>query len=74
MEQVVAPTCGIPVAGIVLATTVDKPPALCTTVTTGSGKSELLRSLVAGMAANVDPDHLTFVRRAPSLRLGLRLR
>jgi S-DNA-T family DNA segregation ATPase FtsK/SpoIIIE len=29
--------------------------------TTGSGKSELLRSLVAGLAANVDPDHLTFV-------------
>ncbi|MBA2498054.1 MAG: FHA domain-containing protein, partial [Acidimicrobiia bacterium] len=29
--------------------------------TTGSGKSELLRSLVAGMAARVDPDHLVFV-------------
>jgi len=29
--------------------------------TTGSGKSELLRSLVAGLATNVDPDHLTFV-------------
>lgn len=29
--------------------------------TTGSGKSELLRSLVAGLAASVDPDHLTFV-------------
>jgi len=29
--------------------------------TTGSGKSEFLRSLVAGLAANVDPDHLTFV-------------
>ena len=29
--------------------------------TTGSGKSELLRSLVAGMAARTDPDHLTFV-------------
>lgn len=29
--------------------------------TTGSGKSELLRSLVAGMAANVSPAHLTFV-------------
>ena len=29
--------------------------------TTGSGKSELLRSLVAGLAARVDPDHLTFV-------------
>ncbi|MEY2434259.1 MAG: segregation ATPase FtsK/SpoIIIE, family, partial [Acidimicrobiaceae bacterium] len=29
--------------------------------TTGSGKSELLRSLVAGMAARVDPEHLVFV-------------
>ncbi len=29
--------------------------------TTGSGKSELLRTLVAGLAATVDPDHLTFV-------------
>ena len=29
--------------------------------TTGSGKSELLRSLVAGLAARVDPQHLTFI-------------
>src|ERR671919_319375 len=29
--------------------------------TTGAGKSELLRSLVAGLAVSVDPDHLTFV-------------
>lgn len=29
--------------------------------TTGSGKSEFLRTLVAGLAARVDPDHLTFV-------------
>ena len=29
--------------------------------TTGAGKSELLRTLVAGLAASVDPDHLTFV-------------
>ena len=29
--------------------------------TTGSGKSELLRSLVAGMAAAASPQHLTFV-------------
>ena len=29
--------------------------------TTGSGKSELLRSLVAGLAAGTDPDHLVFV-------------
>ena len=29
--------------------------------TTGPGKSELLRTLVAGLAASVDPDHLTFV-------------
>ncbi|MEO5724821.1 MAG: FtsK/SpoIIIE domain-containing protein, partial [Ilumatobacteraceae bacterium] len=29
--------------------------------TTGSGKSELLRSLVAGMAVGSSPDHLTFV-------------
>ncbi len=29
--------------------------------TTGAGKSELLRSLVAGLAARVDPEHLTFV-------------
>jgi DNA segregation ATPase FtsK/SpoIIIE, S-DNA-T family len=29
--------------------------------TTGSGKSELLRSMVAGMAARTDPDHLVFV-------------
>ncbi|HKE77113.1 MAG TPA: FtsK/SpoIIIE domain-containing protein [Acidimicrobiales bacterium] len=29
--------------------------------TTGAGKSELLRTMVAGLAANVDPDHLTFV-------------
>lgn len=29
--------------------------------TTGSGKSELLRSLVAALATNVDPDHLVFV-------------
>lgn len=29
--------------------------------TTGSGKSELLRSLVAGLAARVSPDELTFI-------------
>jgi DNA segregation ATPase FtsK/SpoIIIE, S-DNA-T family len=29
--------------------------------TTGSGKSELLRSFIAGMAARVGPDHLVFV-------------
>ncbi|SDU78575.1 DNA segregation ATPase FtsK/SpoIIIE, S-DNA-T family [Arcanobacterium phocae] len=29
--------------------------------TTGSGKSELLRSLVAGLAAKIDPEHLTFI-------------
>ncbi|MFC5370040.1 FtsK/SpoIIIE domain-containing protein [Arcanobacterium bovis] len=29
--------------------------------TTGSGKSEFLRSLVAGLAAQVDPEHLTFI-------------
>lgn len=29
--------------------------------TTGSGKSELLRSLVAGLALSADPDHLAFV-------------
>lgn len=29
--------------------------------TTGSGKSEFLRSLVAGLAARTDPDHLTFI-------------
>jgi S-DNA-T family DNA segregation ATPase FtsK/SpoIIIE len=29
--------------------------------TTGSGKSELLRSLVAGLASSVSPEHLTFV-------------
>ncbi|MDB5063645.1 MAG: putative FtsK/SpoIIIE family protein [Chloroflexi bacterium] len=29
--------------------------------TTGSGKSELLRSLVASLAVAVDPEHLTFV-------------
>jgi S-DNA-T family DNA segregation ATPase FtsK/SpoIIIE len=29
--------------------------------TTGAGKSELLRSLVASLAASVDPDHLNFV-------------
>jgi len=29
--------------------------------TTGSGKSELLRSLVASLAASIDPEHLNFV-------------
>ncbi len=29
--------------------------------TTGSGKSELLRTMVASMAANVGPEHLTFM-------------
>jgi S-DNA-T family DNA segregation ATPase FtsK/SpoIIIE len=29
--------------------------------TTGSGKSELLRSLVVGLAARLSPDHVTFV-------------
>lgn len=29
--------------------------------TTGSGKSELLRSMVAGLAAGVDPEHLNFI-------------
>ncbi|MGH8974848.1 MAG: FtsK/SpoIIIE domain-containing protein, partial [Acidimicrobiia bacterium] len=29
--------------------------------TTGSGKSEMLRSVVAGLAASLDSDHLTFV-------------
>lgn len=29
--------------------------------TTGSGKSEFLRTLIAGLAARVDPQHLTFI-------------
>lgn len=29
--------------------------------TTGSGKSEFLRTMVAGLAARVDPEHLTFI-------------
>lgn len=29
--------------------------------TTGSGKSEFLRTLVASLAARIDPDHLTFI-------------
>lgn len=29
--------------------------------TTGSGKSEMLRTMVAGLAARVDPQHLTFI-------------
>ncbi len=39
---------------------VDGPHALVAG-TTGSGKSELLRTLVAGLAAGADPDHLAFV-------------
>ena len=56
----VAPV-GIGAGGTVVLDLVRDGPHGLVVGTTGSGKSELLRSLVVGLAARVDPDHLTFV-------------
>jgi len=48
-------------AGPVVIDLVADGPHLLVGGTTGSGKSELLRSLVAGLALSCDPEHLAFV-------------
>jgi S-DNA-T family DNA segregation ATPase FtsK/SpoIIIE len=56
-----ATAIGLGDAGVVTVDLVADGPHALVGGTTGSGKSELLRSLVAGMAAGTDPDHLVFV-------------
>jgi DNA segregation ATPase FtsK/SpoIIIE, S-DNA-T family len=56
-----ATAIGLGDAGVVTLDLVADGPHALVGGTTGSGKSELLRSLVAGMAAGADPDHLVFV-------------
>jgi DNA segregation ATPase FtsK/SpoIIIE, S-DNA-T family len=52
---------GVAVDGVVDIDLVRDGPHALLAGTTGAGKSELLRSLVAGLAAQSSPDHLTFV-------------
>jgi S-DNA-T family DNA segregation ATPase FtsK/SpoIIIE len=47
--------------GVVTVDLVRDGPHALVAGTTGSGKSELLRSLVVGLAATLSPDHVTFV-------------
>lgn len=54
-------TIGVSVDGLVDVDLVRDGPHGLIAGTTGSGKSELLRTLVVALAANVSPDHLTFV-------------
>ncbi|MDP9388305.1 MAG: FtsK/SpoIIIE domain-containing protein, partial [Actinomycetota bacterium] len=60
-----APTLAVPVGvsedGPLVFDLVHDGPHALVAGTTGSGKSELLRSLVAGLAATYGPDQLTFV-------------
>lgn len=57
----IAAPIGVTEAGpLVIDLVADGPHALLAG-TTGSGKSELLRTLVASLAVAVDPEHLTFV-------------
>lgn len=52
---------GVDADGVLELDLVADGPHLLIGGTTGSGKSELLRSLVAGLALSADPDHLAFV-------------
>jgi DNA segregation ATPase FtsK/SpoIIIE, S-DNA-T family len=52
---------GVAADGVVDVDLVRDGPHALIAGTTGSGKSELLRSLVAGLAAGCSPEHLTFV-------------
>ncbi len=52
---------GMTVAGPLVVDFVADGPHALLAGTTGSGKSELLRTMVASLAATNDPDHLTFV-------------
>ena len=52
---------GVAADGVVDVDLVRDGPHALVAGTTGAGKSELLRSLVAGLAAASSPDHLTFV-------------
>ena len=52
---------GIDADGVVSLDLVREGPHVLIGGTTGSGKSELLRSLVAGLAASADPDHVAMV-------------
>jgi S-DNA-T family DNA segregation ATPase FtsK/SpoIIIE len=57
----VAAPLGVDAGGPVLVDLVEHGPHALVAGTTGSGKSELLRSLVLGLAASVDAEHLAFV-------------
>ncbi|MDE0269455.1 MAG: FtsK/SpoIIIE domain-containing protein [Acidimicrobiaceae bacterium] len=52
---------GVDAGGILEIDLIDDGPHVLIGGTTGSGKSELLRSLVAGLALSVDPEGLAFV-------------
>ena len=54
-------TIGVSTDGIVDIDLVRDGPHGLIAGTTGSGKSELLRTLVVALAANVGPEHVTFV-------------
>jgi len=57
----IAAPVGVTEAGPLMVDLVRDGPHGLLAGTTGSGKSELLRTLVASLAATVDPEHLTFV-------------
>lgn len=52
---------GVAEDGVVEVDLVADGPHVLVGGTTGAGKSELLRALVAGLAARVDPDHVVFL-------------
>jgi S-DNA-T family DNA segregation ATPase FtsK/SpoIIIE len=52
---------GLDADGVVSLDLVREGPHVLVGGTTGSGKSELLRSLVAGLASSADPDHVAMV-------------
>lgn len=59
--NVIAAPIGLAANGIVNIDIVNDGPHGLLAGTTGAGKSELLRTLVASLAATVSPDHLNFV-------------
>ena len=60
-SRVIAAPIGVTEAGPLVVDLVTDGPHALLAGTTGSGKSELLRTLVASLAVTADPEHLTFV-------------
>lgn len=59
--DIIAAPIGLSASGVVTIDIVNDGPHGVLAGTTGAGKSELLRTLVASLAATVSPDHLNFI-------------